>query len=172
MNLLHDGAVLDLQRRNVEILTEELKQMRDRFNVGELTRTHVAQAESRLAAERSQLLAAQSQYVTSRANFGRTSEVVESDTAHDGTTVTVRGGPADPAAVRVRRGRGPGAADAAAAETRRRYLALGRQPAPAKHDGVRGQRGKRRSAITGRWSDASLAPTKARTTSTSPLTRT
>jgi outer membrane protein len=30
MNLLRDQAVLDLQRRNVEVLTEQLKQTRDR----------------------------------------------------------------------------------------------------------------------------------------------
>jgi outer membrane protein len=36
-----------------------------------VTRTDVAQAESRLAAGRSQLLAAQSQYITSRANYRR-----------------------------------------------------------------------------------------------------
>ena len=71
MNFLRDAAVLELQRRNVEVLTEQLKQTRDRFNVGEVTRTDVAQAESRLAAGRSQLLAAQSQYVTSRANYRR-----------------------------------------------------------------------------------------------------
>jgi outer membrane protein len=71
MNLLRDQAVLELQRRNVEVLTEQLKQTRDRFNVGEVTRTDVAQAESRLAAGRSQLLGAQSQYVTSRANYRR-----------------------------------------------------------------------------------------------------
>ena len=71
MDLLRDAAVLDLQRRNVEVLTEQLKQTRDRFNVGEVTRTDVAQAESRLAAGRSQLLAAQSQYITSRANYRR-----------------------------------------------------------------------------------------------------
>ena len=48
MNLLRDQAILDLNRRNVEVLTEQLKQTRDRFNVGEVTRTDVAQAESRL----------------------------------------------------------------------------------------------------------------------------
>ena len=52
MNLLRDRAILDLNRRNVEVLTEQLKQTRDRFNVGEVTRTDVAQAESRLAAGR------------------------------------------------------------------------------------------------------------------------
>ena len=56
---------------NVEVLTEQLKQTRDRFNVGEVTRTDVAQAESRLAAGRSALLAAQSNYVTSQANYRR-----------------------------------------------------------------------------------------------------
>ena len=56
MNLLRDTAILDLQRRNVEVLQEQLRQTRDRFNVGEVTRTDVAQAESRLAAGRSQLL--------------------------------------------------------------------------------------------------------------------
>ena len=71
MNLLRDQAILDLNRRNVEVLTEQLKQTRDRFNVGEVTRTDVAQAESRLAAGRSALLGAQSNYVTSRANYRR-----------------------------------------------------------------------------------------------------
>ena len=50
MNLLQNAAILDLQRRNVEVLQEQLRQTRDRFNVGEVTRTDVAQAESRLAA--------------------------------------------------------------------------------------------------------------------------
>ncbi len=71
MNLLRDQAILDLNRRNVEVLTEQLKQTRDRFNVGEVTRTDVAQAESRLAAGRSALLGAQSNYVTSQANYRR-----------------------------------------------------------------------------------------------------
>ncbi len=71
MDLLRDEATLALQRSNVEVLTEQLKQTRDRFNVGEVTRTDVAQAESRLAAGRSQLLAAQSQYVTSQAQYRR-----------------------------------------------------------------------------------------------------
>src|SRR5215472_7312868 len=71
MNLLRDQAILDLNRRNVEVLTEQLKQTRDRFNVGEVTRTDVAQADSRLAAGRSQLLQAQSNYITSQANYRR-----------------------------------------------------------------------------------------------------
>ena len=52
MNLIRDAAILDLQRRNVEVLQEQLRQTRDRFSVGEVTRTDVAQSESRLAAAR------------------------------------------------------------------------------------------------------------------------
>jgi outer membrane protein len=66
---LRDGAILDLQRRNVEVLQEQLRQTRDRFNVGEVTRTDVAQSESRLAAGRSSLLSAESNYTTSRSTY-------------------------------------------------------------------------------------------------------
>jgi outer membrane protein len=69
MNLLRDTAILDLQKRNVEVLQEQLRQTRDRFNVGEVTRTDVAQAESSLAAGRSQVLVAQSNYITSAATY-------------------------------------------------------------------------------------------------------
>jgi len=67
--LLRDTAILDLQRRNVEVLQEQLRQTRDRFNVGEVTRTDVAQAESRLAAGRSQVLTAEANYKSSAATY-------------------------------------------------------------------------------------------------------
>ena len=69
MNLLRDTAILDLQRRNVEVLQEQLRQTRDRFNVGEVTRTDVAQAESSVAAGRSQVLLAQANYTASVATY-------------------------------------------------------------------------------------------------------
>jgi outer membrane protein len=72
MNLIRDSAILELQRRNVEVLQEQLRQTRDRFNVGEVTRTDVAQSESRLAAGRAQVLTAESNYITSRANYRQT----------------------------------------------------------------------------------------------------
>jgi outer membrane protein len=71
MNMLRDTALVQLQRSNVEVLTEQLRQTRDRFNVGEVTRTDVAQAESRLAAARSALLAAEATLNTSRATYRR-----------------------------------------------------------------------------------------------------
>jgi outer membrane protein len=69
MNLVRDAAILELQQKNVEVLQEQLRQTRDRFNVGEVTRTDVAQAESRLAAGRAQVLQAESNYISSRASY-------------------------------------------------------------------------------------------------------
>jgi outer membrane protein len=69
MNLIRDAAILSLQRSNVEVLQEQLRQTRDRYDVGEVTRTDVAQAESRLAQARAQLLTAESNYATSRASY-------------------------------------------------------------------------------------------------------
>lgn len=69
MNVLRDTAILDLQRNNVEVLEEQLRQTRDRFQVGEVTRTDVAQAESRVAAARSQVSTAESNLQTSIATY-------------------------------------------------------------------------------------------------------
>jgi outer membrane protein len=71
MNVLRDTAILDLQRRNVQVLQEQLKQTRDRFNVGEVTRTDVAQSESRLAAAQSQVLSAEANLKSSQAIYRR-----------------------------------------------------------------------------------------------------
>ena len=71
MNVLRDTAILDLQRRNVQVLQEQLKQTRDRFNVGEVTRTDVAQSESRVAASQSQVLAAEANLKASQAAYRR-----------------------------------------------------------------------------------------------------
>jgi len=69
MDVLRDGANLEVQRSNVRVLQETLKQTRDRFNVGEVTRTDVAQAEAQLASGQSAELAAESTLTTSKANY-------------------------------------------------------------------------------------------------------
>ncbi len=71
MDYLRDSAIVEVQRSNVRVLEQTLKQTRDRFNVGEVTRTDVAQSEAQLAAGRTQLLTAESNLVTTRANFRR-----------------------------------------------------------------------------------------------------
>jgi outer membrane protein len=74
MNVLSNTATLELNRNNVEVLEEQLRQTRDRFNVGEVTRTDVAQAEARLAGARSPVSTAESALRTSigvyRQNIG------------------------------------------------------------------------------------------------------
>src|SRR3984957_13819195 len=72
MNVLRDTAILDLDRNNVEVLQEQLRQTRDRFTVGEVTRTDVAQAEASLAGAQATALAAQSTLQTSIANYRQT----------------------------------------------------------------------------------------------------
>src|SRR6516162_11002725 len=69
MDVLRDTANLEVQRSNVRVLQETLKQTRDRFDVGEVTRTDVAQAEAQLAAGQSAELAAESTLTTSKANY-------------------------------------------------------------------------------------------------------
>ncbi len=69
MNLLQTAAILDLQRSNVNVLEVTLRQTRDRFTAGEVTRTDVAQAESRLSGGRSQLSLAESNFITAKAQY-------------------------------------------------------------------------------------------------------
>ncbi|WP_207768195.1 TolC family outer membrane protein [Methylobacterium frigidaeris] len=69
MNVLADTATLELNRNNVEVLEEQLRQTRDRFNVGEVTRTDVAQAEARLAGARAQVSLAEANLRTSIATY-------------------------------------------------------------------------------------------------------
>lgn len=72
MNVLRDTAILELNKNNITVLEEQLRQTRDRFNVGEVTRTDVAQAESSLANARSQYFTAQANLQTSIANYRQT----------------------------------------------------------------------------------------------------
>jgi outer membrane protein len=73
MNVLRDAAILNLNTNNVEVLEEQLRQTRDRFNVGEVTRTDVAQSEARLAASRSQAALSLSNL---KASLGRYRQIV------------------------------------------------------------------------------------------------
>ena len=55
VDTVRDAAVLELTRNNESVLTRQLEATRDRFRVGEVTRTDVAQAESRLARAKADL---------------------------------------------------------------------------------------------------------------------
>lgn len=71
-NVVRDEAVYQLNEKNVEILTRQLQAVKDRFEVGVVTRTDVAQSQARLAAARSELIAAQTSLQASRAFYERT----------------------------------------------------------------------------------------------------
>jgi outer membrane protein len=71
MDYLRDSAIVEVQKSNVRVLEQTLKQTRDRFNVGEVTRTDVAQSEAQLAAGKTQLLTAEANVNTTRSNFRR-----------------------------------------------------------------------------------------------------
>ena len=71
MDYLRDAAIVEVQKSNTRVLEQTLKQTRDRFNVGEVTRTDVAQSEAQLAAGKTQQLTAESNLVTTRSNFRR-----------------------------------------------------------------------------------------------------
>ena len=71
LDVIRDQSILKLRESNVKVLSEELKATRERFAVGEVTRTDVAQSEATLAAARSQLDLARSNLQTSRAAYER-----------------------------------------------------------------------------------------------------
>lgn len=58
MNVWRDIQIVGVRERNVRVITQQLRAARDRFEVGEDTRTDVAQAEAQLATARSQLAGA------------------------------------------------------------------------------------------------------------------
>lgn len=59
LNVLQTAEIVALRQNNLRLLTQELRAARDRFEVGEVTRTDVALAEARLAQARSGLASAQ-----------------------------------------------------------------------------------------------------------------
>src|SRR3954464_5785831 len=66
-----DQAVLDLALNNEERLKRQLEATRDRFDVGEVARTDVAQAEARLSRARADVQQAKADLASSRAAYQR-----------------------------------------------------------------------------------------------------
>ncbi len=69
VNVVRDQAIVRLRENDVTVLSEQLKATRDRFDVGEVTRTDVAQAEARRSEALATLAAAQANLKTSRAAY-------------------------------------------------------------------------------------------------------
>lgn len=64
-------GVLELSRGNENTLAQQLKAAQERFEVGEVTRTDVAQSESRLSIARTQVVAAEGRLISAIAAFER-----------------------------------------------------------------------------------------------------
>ncbi len=71
MDVIRDAAIVGFNRKNVAVLDTNLQASRDRFAVGDLTRTDVAQSEARLSLARSQLATAQGNLTGSREQYRR-----------------------------------------------------------------------------------------------------
>ncbi|MBX3491715.1 MAG: TolC family outer membrane protein [Parvibaculum sp.] len=71
MNVIRDESVVRLNENNVAVLRRQLEATQDRFRVGELTRTDVAQSEARLSLARSNLTSAEAQLTASRSFYAR-----------------------------------------------------------------------------------------------------
>ena len=69
MDVILAEAVVKLNRANVERLAVNLQATRDRFEIGDLTRTDVAQSESRLALARGQTRSAEANLISARERY-------------------------------------------------------------------------------------------------------
>ncbi|SEJ32986.1 outer membrane protein [Sphingomonas sp. OV641] len=70
-DVIRDEAIVGLNAQNVRVLETNLQASRDRFQVGDLTRTDVAQSEARLSLARAQLQRVQATLIASRENYVR-----------------------------------------------------------------------------------------------------
>ncbi len=69
VDVLRDVEILRIREANLQVLRRQLEESNARFEVGEITRTDVAQSEARLAQSESDLAGAQAQLSVSRAVY-------------------------------------------------------------------------------------------------------
>ena len=69
MDVIRARAIVELNQNNVKVLSTNLEATRDRFQIGDLTRTDVAQSEARLQLGRSQLATSQGRLTASEATY-------------------------------------------------------------------------------------------------------
>ena len=71
MDVIRDRSIVTLNQNQVRVLETNLQATRDRFEVGDLTRTDVAQSEARLALAQSNLATAEGRLTGSEENYRR-----------------------------------------------------------------------------------------------------
>jgi outer membrane protein len=71
LDVVQNEAIVGLNRNNVQVLEVNLQATRDRFEIGDLTRTDVAQSESRLALARGDTRTSEAQLAAARETYIR-----------------------------------------------------------------------------------------------------
>ena len=71
MDVIRDQAIVQLNQKNVAVLRTNLQATSDRFEIGDLTRTDVAQSEARLALAEGDLRTAEANLIASRESYTR-----------------------------------------------------------------------------------------------------
>ena len=71
MDVIRDRAIVELNQNNIRVLGTNLQATRDRFEIGDVTRTDIAQSEARLELGRSNLAAAEARLASSVENYKR-----------------------------------------------------------------------------------------------------
>jgi outer membrane protein len=69
MNVVRDAQIVELRRNNLRLVARELQAAKDRFDVGEVTRTDVALAEAQLAGGRANLAIAEGNLMASKEQY-------------------------------------------------------------------------------------------------------
>lgn len=71
MDVIRDRATVELNANQVKVLQTNLEATRDRFEIGDVTRTDVAQSEARMSLAQSRLFNAQGRLTSSEENYRR-----------------------------------------------------------------------------------------------------
>lgn len=71
MDLLQSHAIVKLNQRNIDLVSRELERAEAGFQVGELTRTDVSQAKSRLSRAKADLITVQADLMKAKATYHR-----------------------------------------------------------------------------------------------------
>ena len=71
MDVIRNRATTELNTNNVKVLETNLQAAQDRFEIGDVTRTDVAQSEARLSLARARLIFAQGNQATAEENYRR-----------------------------------------------------------------------------------------------------
>jgi outer membrane protein len=93
MDVIRDRSIVQLNQSQVRVLDTNLLATRDRFEVGDLTRTDVAQSDARLALARSNLSFVEGRLRASEENFQRVIGAIAGDLAPPNPLPTLPGTP-------------------------------------------------------------------------------